>query len=236
MYEHWTLVAFEHGKYTYKCNNCGFICTNSVPPEIMPNVICDCQPVKPKEPEPIDVKGIMANANFPPSLLTDSPQNRDLANKIYAYREHNIIVTGDTGTGKTTAMLATAKHLVEKYGTTFYYYPSLTHIINEYRKKKLGEIDTTKFFRNHQKYDILIIDECLADTNPNLCKELLFELVDSLYRGNSRTKLWLAGNFYADCFSQIFPDPAPFYRRLKSCFRGFATTSDTTAKLITIGD
>lgn len=236
----WTLKNQLNEYYEYRCDYCGKSISTMIPPHYIEkiNLICECRPKPPPPPPPkASWQALVEESKLPKKLLEiESPPNTQLANMVYSWRYHNLMITGASGTGKSTAVVATAKYLMKKEAVSIRYYSSLNQIISEYRKKKVSEFDSSKFFREHAKYNILIIDEALSDTQPNLCKELLFELVDAIYRGDTSTHLWLVGNFYQDCFKTIFPDPSAFYRRLQKCFRGIQAPDLSNAKFISIGE
>lgn len=214
------LIKQNEEYYTYQCDLCGKVTTLwRANPKAVSFLRCECEPIPEQPIIKKEVSQIAENCNLQANLIMPNPPNRELASLIYKNWDNNLVITGPTGSGKSTAITAAVRYLNEKISIPIWYYPSMVHILNVFWKNKKTEIDSVKFYSHHKRFKILIIDEAICDTQPYLCKEMLFELVDSIYRGENKTRLWLVGNFKSGCFEKIFDDPKPFYRRMETCFK-----------------
>jgi len=163
----------------------------------------------------------VAAAGVAPSYRLKTPPIRFVATWLWENREKNLLLSGPTGTGKSTSAGVVTRCLIEKEGKTIrvcYF----TGLLDEWRHVRCDNDDPDaikQLFRKLESVDVLIIDEC-ADKNVNTesSREFMYRLLEDVQNGACHAKLWMLGNFYRGSVGDIFGDADPAYRRLKEKF------------------
>lgn len=176
------------------------------------------------------IKGLplsMQEYGFPPRYIYDrntgalltKPPVRFVAEWVWNRRYCNLLLSGKTGTGKTTSAAIVAQKQILS-GTTFRY-SSYSSILTLWRNARKADTDrTAELFRHLQATDCLIIDEVVGKARiTESGQEFLFELLEQINNGKFRTKVWLLGNFYGGSLDELFADPEPAKRRIQENFR-----------------
>ena len=132
----------------------------------------------------------------------------------------NMLVSGETGTGKSTAVGIVIWHLLElEKRVKCWYMPEL---LDEWRCARQNNNDpyaVKDLFERIEKPQYIFIDEC-ADKcvmSPST-QEFMFRFLEDIYNGTCKSRVCLLGNFYRGSIRDIFGDEAPATRRLKETF------------------
>lgn len=176
----------------------------------------------------------LEDANIPSSLVCkkedlpyeytfiEKPIVRFGAEFFWKFRKNHILVSGDTGVGKSTSacFVAIKAYLENAYRVT---YTTFAELSAEWRAAKKSDknpnADRAMLHRLLRTNDLVIIDEVIGNNRiTEAGSELLFEIIDSCYNGKSKAKVWLLGNFYVGSFSEVFPEPKAVLRRLEEAF------------------
>lgn len=163
----------------------------------------------------------------------EDPYVRHAAVWIYRNRESNLLIGGESGTGKTSSVCYVAKFLLNEGKYVKYY--TRRKLTAEYINAKCdsnvngGEMFLYRLGGN----DLVIIDELVGKKGTGAMtateQELYFALLDGVYSGEFGCKLWICGNFYDGAINALFDDPDPVKRRLNERFK-IATVRETTVE------
>lgn len=209
----------------------GYIQNNDIPIDYCD----DCWEKKKKEQEDREFQNrlpeIIAEAEIPRGYITDRetgekmtvPPMKFVFEWIWANRERNILLTGNTGTGKSTSACFALERLIEETRRAKRYrYAKLRKLLSEWRDAKTA--DNTRFadeafFNRIGELDILVLDEVIDKAKTTESgQEMMFELLDRIADGELKTKLWLLGNFRQGSIIALFGDEAPVRRRIEENF------------------
>lgn len=142
-----------------------------------------------------------------------------VAEWIYLHHDRNLLLSGQTGTGKSTSACFVAVELLKQDKRI--HYTSLRALLDAWRKAKTSDYaDAPDALLDRLcRLDVLIIDEMVEKARVSESgQELLFELLERVYNGECRARIWLLGNFYAGSLEAIFDDAEPVRRRLQETF------------------
>lgn len=163
-------------------------------------------------------------AGFPSGFCClEKPFMREAAVFFYKHREESVIVSGATGTGKTSSALYVLGLMLKENELRVKYY-TRHGFFAEYVKAKTSKEDSEEAFLSRLNHlDYIVLDELVGKKGDSAlsdsAQELLFNLVDGVYCGARRSKVWILGNFYQGALSRLVADVAPLKRRLKTSFR-----------------
>ena len=172
---------------------------------------------------------LLKNSELPPHYwqhkvtlapLCDAPALPKAFRWLWDHRRENILLSGETGSGKSTAACAAAYRMIRDDGKRIRYAP-LRRLLTDWRAAKTDDDGDApeRFLRTLRQLDVLIVDEVVGKAHvTDSGQELLFELLESVNSGTCRAKIWLLGNFYAGSIEEIFSDPEPVRRRLAENF------------------
>lgn len=153
-------------------------------------------------------------------LFTEPPV-RFVAEWLWHQRQGNVLLSGITGTGKSTSACYVALKLAEELMLQVRYY-SLGNLLSLWRSARKSDDPEAdlKFLRKlTSKSDLIIIDEVVGKARISESgQELLFDILESVNNGECRSRIWLLGNFYAGSIEAIFADAEPVRRRLHENF------------------
>lgn len=138
---------------------------------------------------------------------------------VWEHRERNILLTGNTGTGKSTSACFAAVKLIEDRKKVRYV--KLRALLSEWREAKTADsrFADEAFFRTISELDLLILDEVIDKAKTTESgQEMMFELLDRIADGELKTKLWMLGNFRPGSVIELFGDDAPVRRRIEENF------------------
>lgn len=166
----------------------------------------------------------MENSGIPLNFRgMNAPYIRHVAEWIYRNRNRNLLIGGETGTGKTSSACFVAKFLMDQ-GEYVKYYTRRKLTAEYVRSKCDSDINSGEMFLSRlAKNDLIIIDELVGKKGSGKMtpaeQELYFALVDGVYSGEYGCKLWIIGNFYDGAIKSLFDDPDPLKRRLNERFK-----------------
>ena len=131
-----------------------------------------------------------------------------------------LLLTGDTGTGKSTSAGYLARTAVEKQKTFRYYL--LSDFLDEWRaaRRDSSGVSTCDFLAKMEACDLLILDEASGDKNTNTdsTRECMFRLLEDVYNGRCRARVVLLGNYYRGSIAEVFGNEDAARRRLAEAF------------------
>ena len=151
--------------------------------------------------------------------LFKEPPCRYLAEWIFRNRNRNLLISGTTGTGKSTSAAFIAAMLIRDGKAVVY--TTLRKLLSDWKTAKTSDRDFAPelFLKTIFRSDLFIIDEFVGKSKISESgQELLFELLESVNSGNCSAKIWLMGNFFGGSIETIFSDPQPVRRRLQENF------------------
>ena len=153
-------------------------------------------------------------------LLT-APVVRYAAEWLWNHRWGNVLMSGETGSGKSTSAVFVAMKMIEEFNSSVHYY-SLGEVLSLWRTARKSEDPEAdlKFLRRLLcRHEVVIIDEVIGKARMSESgRELLFDILEAVNNGSSRSRIWLLGNFYRGSIEAIFDDPDPVMRRIKENF------------------
>ena len=163
------------------------------------------------------------------------PPCRAAAEWLYRHRRENVLLSGVTGTGKSTSACFVAMGLIAEERKVRYV--NLRKLLAEWRAAKTSDAPfaAEKMLRGLFALDLCIIDEVVGKARISESgQELLFELLESVNSGACRSRIWLLGNFYTGSIEAIFADPEPVRRRLQENFVCACITAQGEIKTIQV--
>ena len=139
---------------------------------------------------------------------------------LWDHRRSNILLSGETGTGKSTSIGVCVRELIRDERSVQVWY--LTGLLDEWRNARCEsdiKTATNRLFRRLESTDYLIVDEC-ADNNLNTdsTREFMFRLLEDVQNGSCRAKVWFSGNFYRGAVRDMFGNEPAALRRLQEKF------------------
>lgn len=129
--------------------------------------------------------------------------NRKLANAIWQNRGECLFICGAYGTGKTRAAAANILRLVDAgEKARFYRWADLSREYAEVCKSESEK--SSEFIKSLCRFDLLLIDDVGKRRLTETAGELLFDLLDKVYLGSTRCRIWLTANMSVDGLSKRF--------------------------------
>lgn len=162
-----------------------------------------------------------------------------VAKWLWCNRERNLLLSGDTGVGKSTSACYVAIKLIEQGKRVRYV--KLRKLLSEWRDARTSDerFAEDRFFKNIGKLDVLILDEVIGKTkNTESGQEMMYELLDMIGDGEIKTRLWMIGNFHRDSIVALFGEDEPVRRRIEENFVcvGIDNTSVTKFHVFKTGE
>lgn len=163
-------------------------------------------------------------SGFGVPLKIDIPPNRVACATLFDWLRRgatHLILTGETGSGKTTSLC----WLMRAYGNymqlTYMRYCQFSELCAEYQiaKRNDWQMSEASFWRNISALDVLAVDEIANRRQSGIALELLYSLLDRAYSRRIR-RLWLAGNIGSNALDEMSDEPELMRRRLNEAFMG----------------
>ena len=174
-------------------------------------------------------------AGFPKNFRgLEKPFIRQAAVFFYENRDRSLIVSGKTGTGKTSSALYVLGLMMAEKEIKVKYYTRQTLIAAYVRAKTSNDDCEDAFLERLAAYDYIVIDELVGKKGDaalsDSAQELFFNLIDGAYSGERKARLWILGNFFKGALNSLIADPDPYKRRIRACFTSalFRMNSDET--------
>lgn len=160
------------------------------------------------------------SAGVKPKYNLSAPPVRYVAAWLWKNQFANILLSGETGTGKSTSIGTVARNLLKAGKTVRVMY--FAGLLDEWRNARCDTDNPSSvrdFMDALERPDYLILDE-LADktVNTESTRECMFRLLEDVANGACHARVWLLGNFYRGSVAEIFGDEAPAVRRIKENF------------------
>ena len=174
-------------------------------------------------------------AGFPQKFRgLEKPFLRQAAVFFWENRDNSVIVSGKTGTGKTSSALYVLGLLMARDYVRVKYYTRHT-LFAAYNKAKTSNEDSEEAFLERLGwYDYIVIDELVGKKGDSAlsdsAQELFFTLIDGVYAGDRRARVWILGNFFKGALNRLVSDPDPYKRRINASFKSalFKLNQDET--------
>ena len=149
-----------------------------------------------------------------------APIVRPVAEFIWVNRSFNLLLSGVTGTGKSTSASFVAARMIAQGKDVRY--TTLGNLLARWREARKNERKLTDTQLLHEIFyepAVFIIDEVVGKAKVSESgQELLFDILEAVNSGECRSKIWLLGNFYQGSIEDMFSDPEPVRRRLQENF------------------
>lgn len=176
----------------------------------------------------LNLRSHLAEAGIPPGYVFDrqsgkpfaEPPMRFVAEWVWRHRKSNFLLSGATGSGKSTGVCFVAAKLLES-GTKINYCQlgQLLSLWRAARRSEEAEADLKFLQRLLNRHEVVIIDEVIGKARMSESgRELLFDILEAVNNGECRSRIWLLGNFYSGSIEEIFDEPEPVLRRIKENF------------------
>ena len=147
------------------------------------------------------------------------PPVRLVAEWLWRHRAENVLLSGQTGTGKSTSACFVAVRLIADHRRVAYC--KLRQLLARWCAVKRSEhaYAAEAFWGSLGMLDLLIIDEVIGKAKvTDSGKEFLFELLDGAYNLERHTRIWLLGEFYAGSLEEMLANSDSAIRRLRESF------------------
>lgn len=151
-----------------------------------------------------------------------------VAKWIWEHRQCNLLISGQTGVGKSTSACFVAVKMLEEGKRVRYV--KLRRLLSEWREARTSDepFADERFFDRIRKLHLLILDEVADKTKTTESgQEMMFEILDMIADGEIKTRLWLLGNFRAGVLEELFGDTDPVFRRVEENFVCVGATDQT---------
>lgn len=148
---------------------------------------------------------------------------QDAAKAIWNHRNENILITGESGAGKTTCVCRVLMRLVQNGANVKYM--SFRRLLDNVRNRRMmkpsdddiNQVDL--YYDGLFRHDFLVIDEIIGKVKGNeMATETLFDIIDQAYAGR-RCALWLVGNVREQSMEMLFGDEAGAVERRLCSFK-----------------
>jgi DNA replication protein DnaC len=166
----------------------------------------------------------MENSGFMGVLSKlEMPFTRQNAEFIWRHKDNHLVISGETGAGKTTSA-AFVIRLLMKERKLKVKYCNFSELHSEYVRAKMNEqgFSESRFWEKINNLDYLVIDELAwrkgANKLTGVAQELLFKIVDGAYLKSRKCRVWIMGNMYNNAFEHLLDQPEPVLRRLQHSF------------------
>ena len=159
-------------------------------------------------------------AGVRPAYAVRQPLVPFVADWLLRHRGRNIVLSGETGTGKSTSAGYMVRELLRDHNTVgCYYFVELLDKWREVRCDHDNPYAIKDMFRAIEEDDYVFIDECAGkNVNSDSSREFMYRLLEDVNNGIFQGKLILLGNFYTGAVKEIFGDEAPSMRRIRENF------------------
>lgn len=166
------------------------------------------------------IPGLIDQSGIPLNYRLQKPPVPAVAAWLFHHWDRNLLLSGPTGSGKSTSACCVAMRQIAEHGVKVRY-STLRKLSETWRAAKTSQEpgETERFLARIGSLDVLIIDEMVGKMaiTPT-ARELLFELIDGVYSLERKNRLWLLGEFQEGALSQIFGRAESVMRRLRERF------------------
>lgn len=162
----------------------------------------------------------LERAGIPRRYRVKAPPVPTVADWLRHHAGDNILITGETGSGKSTSAGYLARGFIESEKTVRY--RQMSDILDDWREARSGDyrVTSSEFFGKLENVDLLIVDEA----SPDKCvvsssgRECMFRLLEDIYNGTCRAAVIFLGNYFRGSIGEVFGNEAAARRRLADAF------------------
>lgn len=159
------------------------------------------------------------NSGIPRRYMPEAPYVPFVYDWMMKHPGKNILLDGETGSGKSTSAGVLARHAIE--GGVSVSYTQMYKLLDGWRDARRSDepYGAERFLNSIERADLLIIDE-IADKNTctESTQECMWRLLEDIYNGTCRARVVMLGNLYAGFIRDVFGCDGPARRRLRACF------------------
>lgn len=138
---------------------------------------------------------------------------------VWEHRREHLLLSGETGTGKSTSASLALLHLL--YDGIRVHYIMLSELLRLWRAARMSDRggEDGRLLDWIFGHAVFCIDEVAGKAKVTESgMELLYEILELANQKRKGTRIWLLGNFYVGSIEDMFQDPEPVRRRLSERF------------------